>query len=214
MPDPTAARFWFGVAAESGSASAQLNLALMHSLGAGTNRDTSEAERYFQLAMANPARPPDLAPVSLDRLVQVSCDPAVARPSPGSEIFGTFCAGCHGAIGLAEYRAAPSFALGERMDKSDNELLASIEGGHQDMPQWSEKLPRPWLLEALKYVRGLSDDFRLGVLHRVRQLPERAFRFGPMDPELSSQRIEPSLGVEAPLPSFGAFCDRLDEPGG
>jgi len=206
MPDPTAARFWFGMAAEAGSPIAQLNLAVMHALGAGTDRDLGTAERFFRLGMANPARPGDLAPVSLTNLIDASCDETYVEPTPGSQIFGTFCAGCHGAVGLAEYRPAPSFALGERMEKSDRELLTSIEWGHQRMPEWSEKIPREWIAQALGHVRGLSTELRFGLLHRLRPLPERAFRFGPMDPELSTQRREPPVGVEGPLPAFADFC--------
>jgi hypothetical protein len=208
MADPTAARFWFQVAAENGSAAAQMNLAVMHALGAGVQRIDSVAERYLRLALANPDRPRHLSPSSLEHLVHYSCDSSAVRWTPGSEVFGVFCAGCHGVNGIAEYEAAPSFALGERMDKSDEDLLASVEGGHQDMPQWSEKLPRRWLIDALGHARGLADDFRHGTLHRLRELPELTFRFGPMNPEIRPQDPERTVGIEPPLPSLGEFCDQ------
>ena len=208
MADPTSARFWFGVAAENGNASAQINLAVMYALGAGVQKSDTLADRFFRLAVANPRRPRGLSPTSLDHLVDYSCDSTAVGWTSGSQVFGMFCAGCHGANGIAEYEAAPSFALGERMDKTDEELLASVAGGHRDMPQWSEKLPRPWLSDALLHARGLEDDFRHGTLHRLREAPALAFRFGPMDPEIRPQEPERTVGIEPPLPSLGEFCAR------
>jgi hypothetical protein len=62
-----------------------------------------------------------------------------------------FCAGCHGLNGIAGYVGAPSFALGERMEKSDRELMGSITGGHEVMPEWGDKLPDGLLIEALRF---------------------------------------------------------------
>jgi hypothetical protein len=210
MADPTSARFWFGMAAENGSASAQINLAVMHALGAGVERSDTVAGRYFRLAVANPRRPRGLSPSSLDHLLDYSCDSTTVRWTSGSQVFGMFCAGCHGVNGIAEYEAAPSFALGERMNKSDEDLLASVSNGHQDMPEWSDKLPRPWLSDALLHARGLSEDFRYGTLHRLREVPDLAFRFGPMDPEIRPQNPELTVGIEPPLPSMGEFCARRE----
>jgi cytochrome c5 len=206
MVDVTSARFWFEVAAEGGSAEGQMNLALMYALGAGAPRDDSVAARYLREALVNPTRPRDLAPVGLDGLVVAACDAESVRPTSESQIFGTFCAGCHGMNGIADYAAAPSFALGESMDKTDEELTRAVVEGHRNMPQWGEKIRRSRIERALRHARGLAADLRYATLHTLHELPERAFLFGPMDPEYSIQRPERSLDIESPLPAFSDLC--------
>ena len=44
----------------------------------------------------------------------------------GEKLYITFCAGCHGFNDIAYYVNSPSFALGERLQKSDHELQKSI----------------------------------------------------------------------------------------
>lgn len=104
----------------------------------------------------------------------------------GIQVFRAFCSGCHGPNGFATFTGAPSFALGDRMDKGEEELYASVLDGHNLMPQWADKLPRPWLRSAIRAVRGLSDEFRGGVLHTLRPPPEFYFRFGRLSSEFGA----------------------------
>lgn len=76
----------------------------------------------------------------------------------GREVFLTYCSGCHGFDGLAFYPPAPSFAMGDRLVKSDAELLRSILNGKGAMPWWEGKLPRPWLEQALAYIRHMAQQ--------------------------------------------------------
>ena len=74
----------------------------------------------------------------------------------GRDVFLTYCSGCHGFDGQAFYPPAPSFAMGDRLIKSDLELMNSILRGRGAMPSWESKLPRLWLKEALAYIRFMA----------------------------------------------------------
>lgn len=80
-------------------------------------------------------------------------DPRVVH---GREVFLTYCAGCHGFNGFAFYSYAPSFAMGDRMDLSDAQLMHSILKGRNAMPSWEGKLPFDWLTDALAYLRYMD----------------------------------------------------------
>ena len=83
--------------------------------------------------------------------------------SLGRDVFLTYCSGCHGFNGLAFYPPAPSFAMNDRLGKSDPELMNSILKGKGAMPWWEGKLPRFWLEQALAYVRHVAqtEDFSI-----------------------------------------------------
>jgi mono/diheme cytochrome c family protein len=101
-------------------------------------------------------------------LVIISCPASAARADVvpvselsaglelGQKVFLTYCAGCHGFNGLAFYPPAPSFAMGDRLAKSDVELMNSILRGKGVMPSWESKLPRFWLEQALAYLRHME----------------------------------------------------------
>lgn len=201
--DPEAAWYWFEQGAAAGSPSAQVNLALLYELGTVVPRDRQEALRYFRLARDNPNRPVSLPLPNLLSLVRDACAPPTGR-GEDELLFGTYCAGCHGRAGIAVYGEAPSFALGERMQQSDEDLLDTIRGGHGLMPEWTEKLPEPIILATLRHARHLQTDFRHGTLHRLRPLPDRAFRFGEMASAPPWFELEPSEVLAGP--SFDEAC--------
>jgi mono/diheme cytochrome c family protein len=58
----------------------------------------------------------------------------------GEKIYLQFCGGCHGFNGIAWYVNSPSFALRERLEKSDVELTNSIKNGLGAMPAWEYML--------------------------------------------------------------------------
>lgn len=76
----------------------------------------------------------------------------------GQNVFQTYCAGCHGFDGLAFYPPAPSFSMGDRLYKSNSELMRSILNGRGAMPSWANKLPVYWLEQALAYIRHMAGD--------------------------------------------------------
>ena len=171
------ARAWFDSAASRGHLAARLNLALINYLGLGRPRDPAEAEVQFRAARTSDATLPF---GSLLQLVTWACDSTDQQQSEGSQVYGMFCSGCHGWRGIAAYGEAPSFALGERMEKSDVELLRTIQEGHGHMPSWRSKLPRPLLGIALAHARTLRWGYRDGVIHVVPEPSDYFFRFGPM----------------------------------
>ena len=83
--------------------------------------------------------------------------PSAATPperlARGKSVFLKFCSGCHGFSGFSFYPPAPSFSMGDRMLKSDAELLRSILRGKNGMPSWENKLPTEWLADSLEYIR-------------------------------------------------------------
>jgi cytochrome c5 len=184
--DRAAAHHWFYLAADQGNPTAQLNLALMHFRGEeGARRDFEEAQRYLRLAKENGSKATRLSstPDIPDTLEELA-DRAVRLPQRqedlGEQAYVTFCAGCHGFNGIAAYVGAPSFAVGERMEKSDAELFRTITKGHGVMPRWENKLPDDLLFEALKFVRTLPLQYRNGIAQVLRTPPPVYFVFGPM----------------------------------
>jgi len=192
-----AAHRWFHEAATHGHVAARLNLALMYYLGAGVDEDREEAERYFQLAVRRypqVSEPNRVLPGTLTQLVDEACSGREAGVSVGETTYVTFCAGCHGLNGIAPYGGSPSFALGERQEKTDSELLRSIRGGHEVMPNWEDKLRPGDLANALSFLRALPREFQGGIVHTPRSPPPVYFVFGPMSPDFDSGVYQPPGG--------------------
>jgi mono/diheme cytochrome c family protein len=98
----------------------------------------------------------------------------------GEEFFSTFCAGCHGFNGIAYYVNSPSFALGERLHKSDSELQNSITYGKGVMPNWKEKLSQDQIRSIVAFIRTLQTSFQNGIAGNLRGKPRIYFRFRPI----------------------------------
>lgn len=204
--DRRAALYWFEMAAAKGDPAAQVNMALLYELGIAGPRDRQAALLYFRMARDNPRRPGDLALPSLLGIVASACaDPSNAEEE--AQAFGTFCAGCHGRLGLAAHPAAPDFARGERLDRPDAYLLATIRDGHEEMPEWSDKLPPEVRAAALRYARRLAREFQYGTLHRVRPRAALDLRFGSA--EDAAWEFEPDpTGLPPEMSLTQACADR------
>jgi mono/diheme cytochrome c family protein len=98
----------------------------------------------------------------------------------GERLFTTFCAGCHGFNGIAHYVNSPSFALGERLYKSDYELENSITNGMKAMPSWGDKLSSDQIRKILVFIRTLPTSFQNGIIGSLRSKPRIHFRFRPL----------------------------------
>lgn len=73
---------------------------------------------------------------------------------PGRDIFDAYCGPCHGFNGSPLLPNVPNFSAGERMDKSDSELLDSIRAGKGTaMPAWSGILSDEALEVVLQFIR-------------------------------------------------------------
>lgn len=125
--------------------------------------------------------------VLLGAMLTANVCPSAPRPDQlngldlGRHVFLTYCSGCHGFDGLAFYPAAPSFAMGDRLTKSDAELLRSIFNGRGAMPSWQGKLPEHWLEQALAYIRHMS---RTRTASNPENRPEYYYIFAPSGSEL------------------------------
>ena len=102
------------------------------------------------------------------------------RDLSGAEVFLRYCAGCHGFDGFAEYPSAPSFSMGERLHKSDQELLESVLVGRHAMPYWQDKLSVGMLLRAIGYLRVMDQRYRSGLPPREQPIPPMHYRFKPV----------------------------------
>jgi mono/diheme cytochrome c family protein len=98
----------------------------------------------------------------------------------GDELYSTFCAGCHGFNGIAYYVNSPSFALGERLQKSDFELAYSITYGKGVMPNWKEKLSQVQISNIVAFIRTLQTSYQNGIAGNLRGKPRIYFRFRPI----------------------------------
>ena len=97
----------------------------------------------------------------------------------GATIYPRFCGGCHGFNGISTYVNSPSFALGERLHKRDEELAASIRNGRGEMPSW-EFMLQPKEIDALvSYIRNFEQFLQQGIDTSLRAEPEKYFRFTP-----------------------------------
>ncbi len=88
----------------------------------------------------------------------------IARIDDARDIYQSSCAACHGFDGAPIMAGVPSFANGERLEKGDSELLASIENGKIPeaggiaMPPWKESLSEDEMESALRYIRVINGD--------------------------------------------------------
>ena len=110
---------------------------------------------------------------------------AHARPDPeaGARTFLMFCAGCHGQDGFAAYENAPSFSMGERLQKDDRELLQSVLKGINEMPPWRDLLPVQDLRNAIAYIRLMNERKARGESPRQEAMPENVYMFKPFGGE-------------------------------
>ena len=137
---------------------------------------------------------------SLDQSTTTSAQPFQAENrlnsmafDEGKSLFTTFCSGCHGFNGIAYFVLSPSFALGERMEKSDIELLRSIANGRGAMPGWSGKLSPLQIRRVLAYIRGLRSSYERGISASLVTNPSLFFIFRP------SRDIDPLSQTPLPL---------------
>jgi len=74
----------------------------------------------------------------------------------GSEIYGTYCASCHGSAGSSIMPNVPSFDQGEGLFQSDLALLNSIADGKNGMPSYLGILSDSDILDVIAYLRTLN----------------------------------------------------------
>ena len=74
----------------------------------------------------------------------------------GKELYESNCAACHGDDGTALLPGTPHFSRGERLEKTDAELMESIVSGLKIMPPWAGIMSEKELEDCLAYLRLLA----------------------------------------------------------
>ena len=74
----------------------------------------------------------------------------------GREVFKQYCAVCHGADGKPVLIGAPSFSRGERLQRTDLDLLESVRAGKNAMPAFKGILTNQQILDVIAHLRTLS----------------------------------------------------------
>ena len=74
----------------------------------------------------------------------------------GKELYESNCAACHGDNGTALLPGTPHFSRGERLEKTDAELMVSIVEGLEIMPPWAGIMTEKEMEETLAYLRLLG----------------------------------------------------------
>ncbi len=74
----------------------------------------------------------------------------------GKELYESNCAGCHGDNGTALLTGTPHFSRGERLEKTDAELIVSIVTGLNIMPGWAGIMSEKEIKDSLTYLRLLG----------------------------------------------------------
>jgi len=156
--DPVAAHDLFHRAAEAGVPDARINLGILHSIGAPRVQvDYAESRMWFTTAaMGSDVVEVNGAALTIPDGIVTVIEPKFAEDGNGKRIYLTFCAGCHGFSGMRFFPYAPSFAMGERMTKSNAELMNTVLRGKGLMPSWEDKLALSDLEDAVGYLRELA----------------------------------------------------------
>ena len=102
-----------------------------------------------------------LAVLVVFALVALPSGPIAAVDAPelenGKETYEEYCAACHGFDGIKQMPKVPNFAMGERLELPDKELLKTIEKGKgEEMPPWNEDLNEQEMKNVLAYIRTLK----------------------------------------------------------
>lgn len=80
-----------------------------------------------------------------------------ANADSGKELYELNCSACHGVSGEAVLPGSPSFSKGERLEKSDADLLKSISAGLKAvMPPWQGILTDDEMKSTVAHIRSLA----------------------------------------------------------
>ena len=70
--------------------------------------------------------------------------------------------------------------MGERLHKSDEELLRSVLAGKHAMPYWKNKLSNDMFRSAIAYLRVMQQRYNSGLSPRQEPIPEMYYKFNPV----------------------------------
>jgi len=184
--DPATALTWFAKSANGGSLEARINLVVIFTVGVPgievdrgmaqhwIDRITIDAEQNWKEIFSEKGKAKQgIRPDQVDPVLRIN----VEFEHDGKGTFLIFCAGCHGFDGFASYPTAPSFSMGERLEKSDKTLVRAILGGKGAMPAWRHILTQQELLRAVHYLRAMAILRKFNTLSRPPPIPDRYLLF-------------------------------------
>jgi TPR repeat protein len=182
--DAAAAHELFHNAADMGVVNARRNLGVLHTIGPpGIAVDIEEAMMWFTAAISSSnqtALETQDSQAVVPAAINTRINPEFKYGGNGKRIYLTFCSGCHGFNGMRFFSHAPSFAMGERMTASTDELMQTILRGKGLMPSWEDKLAVSDLQDALGYLRELALRTGYGTdSNAFNQMPEVFYIFNP-----------------------------------
>ncbi len=196
--------YWFHQAAEEGDSRAQRNLGIFHSLAVSRIPESyyspDEANFWFSLVAASSDNPDISTPASksYSNFLVPNAEKILSETEAqqiGKTVYVTYCAGCHGFDGYAAYPEAPSFALGENLNQSDDVLVDSIFRGKGAMSSWGGTLTRETIRKSLSYIRNLHQ------INKVENI------FVVVDTQLTPQFIrEQNDHIESGETIYSNFC--------
>jgi cytochrome c6 len=73
----------------------------------------------------------------------------------GRQLYGKYCAACHGQTGRSTMAGAPNFDRGEGLMRPDSDLLASIRSGKNACPAFRGILTDREILDVVAFLRTL-----------------------------------------------------------
>ncbi len=182
--DAAAAHELFHNAANMGVVDACKNLGVLHTIGPpGVAVDIEEAMMWFTAAITScnqSALEAQDSQAVVPAAINTRINPEFKYGGNGKRIYLTFCSGCHGFNGMRFFSHAPSFAMGERLTTSAEELMQTILRGKGLMPSWEDKLSESDLEDALGYLRELALRTGYGTdSNAYNQMPEVFYIFEP-----------------------------------
>lgn len=166
--------------ARQGDPESQNAAGVMLYRGDGVSQDRPRAREWFARAAQAGSERARRNLAFLEPAGDAGAPARRAEPGRAEAHYLRFCGGCHGLNGVAAYENSPSFAFGERLEKSDAALMRSLLEGRQEMPGWDDKLAPEDLWEILAFIRSLPARFDRGIaLEPV--APAYMYLFGRME---------------------------------
>lgn len=136
-----------------------------------SERQVAELIAYIRREFGTPA-------TSAQTAARPTLAPVDDQLALGERTYLAFCGGCHGFNGIAWYVNSPSFALRERLHKSDAELAHSIKQGRGAMPAWEHMLKPGQVNALIRFIRTLAPNYESGIISELRR-PAEYLRFRP-----------------------------------
>ncbi len=79
-----------------------------------------------------------------------------ANPDRGQQLYGTYCANCHGDRGTPIWPGTPDFKRSASLMRPDGQLLAVIRRGKGVMPAYAGVIREREMLDLLAFLRTLN----------------------------------------------------------